>query len=455
MTRGAHCGATSAGQKPALAAAAGWPETTARPLSLLLSDFLEATWCTLPLHAPSCRLISNNGRSALCTDVAEAGMDLAELPTLVQRLRRGGRVQQLQAANALRGLAWRDPEARAAVCAAGAVPMLVQCLSRSGSSDALLTAVLGALESLASDANISSTAVQDLASCIPTAVRLLQHSSSSVQHQAAHMLGCYANRGEEHAAAAAAAGCIEPLLQQLSSADELAAGSAAFALAVQAGNASSLGRRVQDLLAAKAPDIARLLRSNRCDVQLLAATAALLVAYDERAVPSLLAAGGVEALTRMCSSDVRHQQPAAQALAGLAHHSGSGPSLIAAAGATAAVQQALRCASSNTNLPQEARWSMQALGDALTGLPSPSAAATTPPPAQPAAPPRVCAAQGCTNTQHLRRCGGCGAVRYCSKACSKAHWRAHRAECRRLQKEAAARADEAAAGEAAAGAARP
>ena len=29
--------------------------------------------------------------------------------------------------------------------------------------------------------------------------------------------------------------------------------------------------------------------------------------------------------------------------------------------------------------------------------------------------------------------GGCGTVRYCSEACCKAHWRAHKAECRRLQ----------------------
>lgn len=32
-----------------------------------------------------------------------------------------------------------------------------------------------------------------------------------------------------------------------------------------------------------------------------------------------------------------------------------------------------------------------------------------------------------------KRCGGCGAVRYCSVACSKQDWRAHRAACRALQ----------------------
>ena len=48
-------------------------------------------------------------------------------------------------------------------------------------------------------------------------------------------------------------------------------------------------------------------------------------------------------------------------------------------------------------------------------------------------PRRTCAAPDCGATQGLRRCGGCGSVFYCSAACSRAHWRAHRAECRRLQ----------------------
>ena len=59
--------------------------------------------------------------------------------------------------------------------------------------------------------------------------------------------------------------------------------------------------------------------------------------------------------------------------------------------------------------------------------------------------PRVCAAPGCGATRGLRRCGGCGTVRYCSAACSRAHWRAHKGKCRRLQAaKAAATADDAA-----------
>ena len=55
--------------------------------------------------------------------------------------------------------------------------------------------------------------------------------------------------------------------------------------------------------------------------------------------------------------------------------------------------------------------------------------------------PHICAAPGCGATTGLRRCGGCCAVRYCSMACSRAHWQVHKAECRRAQAEAAEAAD--------------
>ena len=36
----------------------------------------------------------------------------------------------------------------------------------------------------------------------------------------------------------------------------------------------------------------------------------------------------------------------------------------------------------------------------------------------------------CGNYQHLRRCGGCNAVKYCSTECQKEHWRfEHRNQC--------------------------
>jgi len=73
---------------------------------------------------------------------------------------------------------------------------------------------------------------------------------------------------------------------------------------------------------------------------------------------------------------------------------------------------------------------------------SASAEALPQPPASAAAArqPRMCAAPGCGAMRGLKRCGGCGTVRYCSEACSRVHWREHRAECRRLQAERAAAA---------------
>ena len=37
-----------------------------------------------------------------------------------------------------------------------------------------------------------------------------------------------------------------------------------------------------------------------------------------------------------------------------------------------------------------------------------------------------------------RRCGGCGAVFYCGKACSRAGWNQHRASCRLISRAAGA-----------------
>ena len=85
----------------------------------------------------------------------------------------------------------------------------------------------------------------------------------------------------------------------------------------------------------------------------------------------------------------------------------------------------------------------------LLGRPSSAAVRGSSPALAPAAKPasgqqqrsrRTCAAPSCTATGGLRRCGGCGTVRYCSEACSRAHWKAHRAECRRLQADQAAAA---------------
>ena len=90
----------------------------------------------------------------------------------------------------------------------------------------------------------------------------------------------------------------------------------------------------------------------------------------------------------------------------------------------------------------------EAAADALELLASPAAqgsSAAAPAATKPASGlqqrrQRACDAPGCSATHGLRFCGGCGSVRYCSQDCSRAHWKAHRAECRRLQAEQAAAA---------------
>jgi hypothetical protein len=45
----------------------------------------------------------------------------------------------------------------------------------------------------------------------------------------------------------------------------------------------------------------------------------------------------------------------------------------------------------------------------------------------------VCGAANTSDGAKLRKCAGCRAVRYCSPACQKAHWREHRAACKAAQ----------------------
>lgn len=103
-------------------------------------------------------------------------------------------------------------------------------------------------------------------------------------------------------------------------------------------------------------------------------------------------------------------------------------SAVEAAGGRPALQQ---LANSSADKLQEA------VADTLRLLAEHVPAA--PPPDLPDIPgPRVCAAEGCSTTTGLCRCGGCGHVRYCGAACRGAHWRAHRSECKHWQAEAQA-----------------
>ena len=93
--------------------------------------------------------------------------------------------------------------------------------------------------------------------------------------------------------------------------------------------------------------------------------------------------------------------------------------------------------------PQPDQSSDPALQHATGTAPSTPA---QPAPARHARPPRMCAAPGCGATSGLKLCAGCRVACSCSVECSQAHWREHKAKCRRLQaKRAAAAAEDAAA----------
>ncbi len=96
------------------------------------------------------------------------------------------------------------------------------------------------------------------------------------------------------------------------------------------------------------------------------------------------------------------------------------------------------CSSDAQHAPPSSAQEVQAAEAGAQPQPATSPTAAT-------RPPRICAAPGCGAMSGLKGCGGCGSVRYCSENCSRAHWREHRAECRRLQAERAAAGDAAAA----------
>jgi vacuolar protein 8 len=157
-------------------------------------------------------------------------MEPADAPAHVQRLRSGSRVQQLQAATALRHLAVQSPEARQAIVAAGAIPLLVQHLS-SSTSDVMLAATAAALANLTCEMDPAAPALREIAEAIPAAVRLLQSSSSeAVQVHAARLLGSMAFDSQEIKAAVVAAGGTEALVRHPRSASEQVVAAAATAL---------------------------------------------------------------------------------------------------------------------------------------------------------------------------------------------------------------------------------
>ena len=144
--------------------------------------------------------------------------------------------------------------------------------------------------------------------------------------------------------------------------------------------------------------------------------------------PDIIAAGAVPPLVeRLRSDSTAMQQAAVGALAQVVACSPGGFQAAVGHGAAAAsVHWSSCCTPDSPQLRQQAEGALRW----LTAEPQATA-------------PKACAAEGGGATRGLHRCGGCGKVRYCSKACSRAHWRTHKAECRRLQAERAGGAERA------------
>lgn len=166
---------------------------------------------------------------------------------------------------------------------------------------------------------------------------------------------------------------------------------------------------------------------------------------------AIAAAGGIPALVRQLASK-RCQRSTACVLQLLCHGSPERCSLAMAAGAVPALQRLLSNSDGDTRQAAAAVLGMlrarememlarpEESGSTAAAMSLQGSGSTAPAVSPPAAPQaatstasKVCAAPGCGAAAGLRRCSGCKAVRYCSLACSRTHWQAHKAECRRIQ----------------------
>ena len=471
--------------------------TTCRPSLPPLAAAATARWSN------RCRCCSSAGTDA-CTQLHLAGLthspaamaSAADIPALVQRLRGGSRMAQLQAARQLEILAeGHGEEAAAAIAAAGGLPSLLQLL-RSGSAavqGAAARAILG-VTSKEQFAPALALAVRDCGLDPPAVKRLLSAPDDSTAAVAACIVGIMA--------------CLAP------------------------GATSTSCPQLPDLLAAGiATDLVMLLGCDGSLAQIGAQAAMIAISSTPAGASALLEAGTISRLVPLLSHPLEYlHQPACTALCSIAVHSHDNSAAVVSSGAVLPLLKLLRASGEGTSggsgsasassrdaalSVNPIEWAARALAclcgasvaaclkvEAGGGLPlleriaghatgqlqrhaadafacvqrwvplpvgyaalwwcwlMPSsqdsfnvcivswsqrrATAALPEaaggqhrareaPAQQAAPQRTCAAPGCGTTRGLKRCGGCGAVRYCSEACSRAHWRAHKAECRRVQ----------------------
>ena len=417
----------------------------------------------------------------LCPTTLATFVGADAIPPLVRLLRSSlsssVATLQLSAAAALWNLASHDGGA-AAVAAAGAVPPLVEVLlARTGqhlaevdsAAAGALNAVIQAGQELAWDV-VRLGGVPALLGLIErrtTAGTARRWEEQTIEYTA-NALASLAEYGGECQAAVVAAGVVPRLAALLSHSCSTVQGACADAL--RAALLRSAAAKVAFAEARAAPAAVGLLRSPHRDVQQQAAgVLGNAAAYNAACCADILAAGAVQPLVQLLRTPghparawaaitVQNLCTMRKEAAGAAFRlQGADHALMTIAGSSddRHERKAAKKALGALNRAMEAAAKRQAgSAGSASGAGAPgstaaasSSAASAPAVQPPSSPARVCSAPGCGATHGLKRCGGCGAVRYCSAECSRAHWREHRVECRRLQAERAPAAAAAEGGE--------
>ena len=419
-----------------------------------------------------------------------------EIPALVRHLRSGVEAAQLHTAEALTWLALGGDSDQRAIAAQGGIPALAQLFARGGSSGhprtlvgqsvgvvvmrqpgntAEFVACCGARAALDhlvrsprehEDALATTAMMLAAAMCreytgaddvrralvaaggVPALVRMMR-GAKAARVVASKALGGLADSAcADFKAAVMAAGAVPLLAACLRSSDAKEAAQAAAALA-NIAHEGGPGCVAAVVAAGAVPACVELLDRSPRQAKFAAAWLLLYVAMcrSEHHARAITAAGGLPALVRCLGDRSGTVQAAA---AGTIHHAClQGPEHARACDAAdtrPALGRLLRTSDGSVRSMAAAAlaaWRCQLArthdrGPAASRPPAPTSSQPRPPTQ------RVCAAPGCGGMSGLRRCGGCGAVRYCSEACCRAHWRDHKAECRRLQaeQEAAATAED-------------
>lgn len=387
-------------------------------------------------------------RSTGVTQEAAAGAlcNMTAQPAAVAQLLAAGRIADvvlllqpgaastpnaLEAATlALRNLMTNSAEATEAAIAAGAAAALVEMMRSSGSAK-LQQAAIQALVQLATDKEPPVVAAV-AADAIPALAEQLWRSDNSlVLHAALELLLLFTAHGTapDRCRDVAATGCIPRVVRLLdgSAGEESTDVAARLLQNISSTDDPSISDAM--VAAGAVPALVAVLRAaDSSSDTLVSAVDALQNLRLDGHKPALLAAGAASALQPLRS----WPNPAVQLAAAnqLARLQDRAPTAVLRG--TVQVMDGSDPGGTSTFV-QTGPLQPAAASSAA------SAAPAAPPQPQPQQrPPRVCAAPGCGVTRGLRRCGGCRSVRYCSEACCRAHWQAHKAECRRLQAQRAA-----------------